>query len=80
MIVVQDPAHQRTFAAQTTRQALLDRLGEDQLVTLGTANTHTGKTTKQATIRAYLDYVAATDFTKLVGNETWYLFGDQVGE
>lgn len=55
VIVTHDsPVYQQQFAAQTARKALLREWG-DQLVTLGTANTHTGQTTRQTTIHEYLE-------------------------
>ncbi len=47
-------AYQAAFAAQTAAAALRERWGE-QLVTLGTANTHTGQTTRQTPLREYLE-------------------------
>jgi hypothetical protein len=50
--------YQAAFAAQTAAAALRERWGE-QLVTLGTANTHTGQTTRQRPLREYLECVVA---------------------
>jgi len=58
VVVVQDEEHQAYFTKITERDAILDLLG-DELVTLGTANTHTGHVTKQTTLREYFEYVPA---------------------
>ena len=54
VIVVHGTDHQRQFVEQTSRDNMLRDWGQ-HLVTLGTANTNTGKTTKQTLLTEYLE-------------------------
>lgn len=56
-------------------RAMIDRFGQE-MVTLGTANSYTGRTQRRMSLREYLEYVAEPRTARQRGDETFYLFGD----
>jgi hypothetical protein len=58
-----------------SRANMIRRWG-DKTVTLGTANTYTGRSTVQKRLEEYLSYIDNDQPGGRRGDESWYLFGD----
>jgi ribosomal protein L16 Arg81 hydroxylase len=75
-VVITSTNNNFTIAA-TDKSRILSTYG-DEVVTLGTSNTYTGRVAKRSRLRDYIAYMENRTIRQT--NETWYMFGDTVEE
>ena len=61
---------------ETEKSRILSQYGQE-IVTLGTSNTYTGRKSTRTKLQ---DYIAYMENRTTQTNETWYVFGDTVEE
>ena len=80
VIVVTGLGYNARLRAAVDREALLAEYG-DMAVSLGTAESYTGKSTLKVPFRRYInDMITVPQTLDSLGNETYYLFGSNQGK
>lgn len=74
-ILVQGLWYNSRHRGTTERANMLRRWGTE-MISLGTANTYTGKSVVKRKLASYLDYMATEQPGERSGVDSWYLFGD----
>ena len=74
-VVITSTSNDKTIT-QTEKSRILSQYGQE-IVTLGTSNTYTGRKSTRTKLQ---DYIAYMENRTTQTNETWYMFGDTVEE
>ena len=78
-VIIIDKTHNRDFSQHVTKTKLISNFGNIKVI-LSASNSYT-KAKKTVTVEQYINTIMATPQTlKSLGNESWYLFGDNYGD
>ena len=77
-IILVDGKHNQHFRAHVTRERLLAQYGDVRVI-LSASNSYT-KHKKTVSVQKYVNNMMKKQTIRSLGNETWYLFGDNYGE